>query len=285
MDYYEILGVGKNATQDEIKKAYRKLALKWHPDKNKSKEAEAKFKEINKAYEVLSDPKKRSMYDQYGASAFEHGSSGFGSEGFSGQGPFTYTYTTGGSSPFGNVDFGGFSDPFEIFEQFFGFKSAGSSRRSRRDIYQITIEFEEAIKGVSKQVVIKGKSKKIKIPAGVNDGSRVRFSDFDIIVNVKPSSIFKRQGQDIIYEKEITLVQAVLGGVIEVPLPEGGNIKVKVKPGTKSGSMLRLRGKGVPYIHSNSRGDMYIVFKVRIPQKLTHKGKQLLMELEKEIVE
>jgi len=139
MDYYEILGVGKNATQDEIKKAYRKLALKWHPDKNKSKEAESKFKEINKAYEVLSDPKKRARYDQYGPSVFEHGPDG---SGFSGQGPFTYTYTTTGQSPFGNVDFGGFSDPFEIFEQFFGFKSAGT-RRTRRDVYQITIDFKE----------------------------------------------------------------------------------------------------------------------------------------------
>src|SRR3989344_9484383 len=122
-DYYQILGVSKTASVGEIKKAYRKLALMYHPDKNKSKDAEAKFKEITKAYEVLSDSQKRQAYDQFGHSAFEQGFAGgqgpFGGFGQAGrQGPFTYTYTTSGSRDFG-FDFGGFSDPFEIFEQFF----------------------------------------------------------------------------------------------------------------------------------------------------------------------
>jgi len=122
-DYYEILGVSKNSPQDEIKKAYRKLALKWHPDRNKTKEAAEKFSEINKAYEVLSDVKKRETYDQYGAAAFERGAAGGPGQNYTHQqGPFSYSYTTSGSggNPFEGVDFGGFSDPFEIFEQFFG---------------------------------------------------------------------------------------------------------------------------------------------------------------------
>src|SRR5690242_8849639 len=125
-DYYQVLGITKSASADEIKKAYRKLALQYHPDRNKTKEADAKFKEVTKAYEVLSDPQKRQTYDQYGAAAFEQGGFGGGQGpfgGFGGQqsgqyGPFTYTYTGNGNGP--DFDFGGFSDPFEIFEQFFG---------------------------------------------------------------------------------------------------------------------------------------------------------------------
>ena len=281
MDYYETLGIGKNATQSEIKTAYRKLALKWHPDKNKSKEAVEKFKKINEAYEVLSDPKKKSLYDQYGSAAFK---GGVGNTGAYREGPFTYTYTTSGEgSPFGNVDFGGFSDPFEIFEQFFGFNSA-RRRQSRRSLYEITITFEEAVKGVEKNVVIKGKSKKIKIPAGIDNGSRVRFSDFDILVKIKNNTAFRRKGQDVFYEKEISLSKAILGGIVEVPTPDGEKIKIKVHSGTKPNSMLRLREKGIPYIHSSSRGDMYVVFKIAIPEKLTRKGKELLEELEGEII-
>ena len=144
-DFYEILGVSKNASSEEIKKAYRKQALQWHPDRNKSEGANEKFKGINKAYEILSDSKKKEAYDQYGESAFQSGS-GFGAQGSTGRyGPFTYTYTTSGggdggsqSSGFEGFDFGGFSDPFEIFEQFFGFQSPfsrGGRRQRQRDVY------------------------------------------------------------------------------------------------------------------------------------------------------
>jgi len=156
-DFYEILGVSKTASAEEIKRAYRKLALKWHPDKNKSADAEEKFKEINQAYEVLSNPQKRRQYDQFGQSAFSGGFSG----GFGGQtrtyrsGPFTYTYTTG-NIPFENFDF---SDPFEIFEQFFGGGAFGH-RRPAKPHYTLSISFDEAMKGVEKTVVIQGKEHK-----------------------------------------------------------------------------------------------------------------------------
>ncbi|MGB9707466.1 MAG: DnaJ C-terminal domain-containing protein [Microgenomates group bacterium] len=284
-DYYEILGVSRNASLDEIKAAYRKQALKWHPDRNKSPEATEKFKQINKAFEVLSDPKKREIYDQYGEAAFERGGfAGAGPQTYTyREGPFTYTYTTsGGGFPF-DFDFEGFSDPFEIFEQFFGFQSPFSrARRQRRDLYETTLTFDEAVKGVEKEVVIKGETKKIKIPAGVDDGTRIRFSDFDLRVKVLPHRFFKREGQDIYYEKEISYPQAVLGAVVDVPTIDG-NVKLKIRPGTQPGTMIRLRGKGVSYPHSNRRGDQYVILKVKIPEKISSKAKKILQELEKEL--
>lgn len=282
-DYYEILGVSKNATLDEIKAAYRKQALKWHPDRNKSKEAEKKFKEINKAFEVLSDSKKRAIYDQYGEAAFERRETPGSAGGYYQQGPFrVYTNFRGDFSDFG-FDFEGFSNPFEIFEQFFGFQSPFSHRSSsRREIYQTTIDFEEAVKGVEKEVVIKGKRKRIKIPAGVDDDSRIRFSDFDLIINIKPHPLFKRQGQDIYLEKEISYPLAVLGGVVEVETIDG-KLKLKVRPGTQAGTMVRLQGKGIPHLHSFRRGDQYVIFKIKVPEKISSKGKKLLEELKKEL--
>ena len=282
-DYYEILGVSKNATQEEIKAAYRKQALKWHPDRNKSPEATKKFKEINKAFEVLSDQKKREIYDQYGEAAFERGAypGGAASGQYYQQGPFRVYTNFGGDFSGFDFDFEGFSDPFEIFEQFFGFQSPFSrARRQRREVYQTTIDFEEGVKGITKEVVIKGQRKKIKIPAGIDDGTRIRFSDFDLIVNVRPHPFFKRQGQDIYLEKEISYSQAALGGVVEVPTIDG-KVKIKVRPGTQSGSMVRLRGQGIPYPHSSSRGDQYIIFKIKVPQKVSPQAKKLLEELEK----
>jgi len=210
-DYYETLGVGKSATADEIKKAYRKLALEYHPDRNKTKEGEAKFKEVTKAFEVLSSPEKRQQYDQFGHQAFEQGAGqgpfggggpfgGFGQQG--GQhGPFTYTYSTGGAG-----DFGGFSDPFEIFEQFFG----GGFGRQRRPAYSITINFDEAVHGTEKNVTIDGKSQKIKIPAGVDRGSRIRFDNYDVVVDVMPDKRFQREGYDIVSDQELSFAQAAL---------------------------------------------------------------------------
>lgn len=282
-DYYEILGVSRNASLDQIKAAYRKQALKWHPDRNKSKEAVEKFKEINKAYEVISDPKKRAIYDQYGESAFKNEGVGSAGGSYYQQGPFRVYTNFGGDFSNFDFDFEGFSDPFEIFEQFFGFQSPFSRRsRQRRDVYQTTIDFEEAVKGIEKELVVKGKRKTIKIPAGVDNGSRIRFSDFDLIVDVRPHPLFKRQGQDIYLEKEISYPLAVLGGVIEVDTIDG-KLKLKVKSGTQSGAAVRLQGKGVPYLHSSRRGDQYIVFKIKIPQKISSRAKKLLEELEKEV--
>jgi DnaJ-class molecular chaperone len=284
-DYYSLLGVSKNASPDEIKAAYRKKALEWHPDRNKSAGAAEKFKEVNKAYEVLSDPKKKEMYDQFGHEAFErNGGGGNAGYGGYGQGPFTYTYTSnGGGNPF--EGFEGFSDPFEIFEQFFGFRSpysGGGRRAPRRQVYQIEISFEEAVAGVEKEASVDGKNKKLKIPAGVNDGTQIRFSDFDLIVRVRPHHIFKRDGQDIYLEKNISYPSAVLGGTVEV-LTLNGSLKLKVRPGTQSGTTVRLRGEGIVYPNTSRKGDQYVVYRVHIPEKVSGKAKKLLEELSKEL--
>lgn len=288
-DYYEILGVSKNATGDELKRAYRKLALEWHPDRNKSKEATEKFKEINEAYEILSNSEKKVAYDQFGHAAFEQG--GMGSSPFGGgfgqgqtykQGPFTYTYYNNGS-PFDGVDLGGFSDPFELFEQFFGGSSpfGGGRTRHRRSTYSLTIDFMEAVKGVQKEVEMNGRRTKIKIPAGVDDGSRIRFDDFDIVVDVTPDKTFKRDGYDVVVEAPVSFPKAVLGTVIEAPTIDGP-VKLKIPSGTQPNAVIRLRGKGIPYVRGSGRGDEYIRIRITVPTKLSHKQRELLDEFEKD---
>jgi DnaJ-class molecular chaperone len=281
-DYYQILGISKNATAADIKKAYRKLALEYHPDRNKGKEAEEKFKEVNKAYEVLSDPGKRQTYDQFGAAAFEQGGptgqgpfGGFGQQG--GQyGPFTYTYTTSGGAQ--GFDFGGFSDPFEIFEQFFGGASP-FGRAQRRTTYSLTISFMEAVKGVAKRVHLGNKIQTIKIPAGVDDGSRIRFGDYDVIIDVTPDRRFRRQGYDVISEEEITFPQAALGDTIEVETVQGA-VKIRIPSGTQSETLIRLRGKGVKMLRGSGYGDHYVRIKVTIPKNLSSHQKELLKEFD-----
>jgi len=284
-DYYEVLGVNKNASEAEIKTAYRKQALKWHPDRNKSAEATAKFKEINKAFEVLSDPKKKELYDQYGASAFEKG--GFGGQGqgsnFYQDGPFKVYTNFGGESSFNNFDFGGFTDPFEIFEQFFGFQSPFSGRKAkRRDVFQINLTFDEAVKGIEKETVIKGERRKIKIPAGVDNGTRIRFSDFDLQVNIKSHPYFKREGQDIYLEKDISYPTAVVGGVVNIETIHG-SLNLRIRPGTKSGTTIRLQGEGIPYPHSHQKGDQYTILRIKVPERISPKTRKILEELQSEI--
>ena len=279
-DFYSVLGVSKNATSQEIKTAYRKLALKWHPDKNKSSEADAKFKEINKAYEVLSDTKKRDTYDQYGESAFKGGAAGGQSYSYN-QGPFSYTYSSQGGNPFENIDFGGFSNPFDIFEEFFGFHSP-NSRANRKKLFSIELDFEEAVHGVEKMVHIENKNQKIKIPAGVADGNRIRFSNFDLEVRVRDHHLFRREGQDIYINKEISFRQAVLGDVIEVETLDKP-LKIKVRKGTQPGTIIRLRGVGVVYPNTNHKGDEYVILKIKIPDRASSKAKKLLEQLEEEL--
>lgn len=287
-DYYEILGVSKSASPEELKKAYRKMALEYHPDRNKSAGASEKFKEINEAYEILSNPEKKAAYDQFGHDAFAPGGMGAGGPfaGGSGQGrtyrsgPFTYTYYTsgeGGGTPF-EFDFGGFSDPFEIFEQFFGGASP-FAREPRKSVYSLTINFMEAVKGCEKEVEMDGKRKKLKIPAGVSDGSRVRFSDFDLVVSILPDEIFHRQGDDLIIELPLSFTQAALGEIISVPTVDGP-IKLHIQPGTQSGALIRLRGKGAPHLRGSGRGDQYVRLQVEVPKNLSHKQKELLREFE-----
>lgn len=279
--YYDVLGVSKGATAAQIKAAYRKLALKWHPDRNKESGAEDKFKEINQAYEVLSDSKKKQMYDQVGHDNFNArgGNSASGGNPFGGQnggGPFTYTYSSSGGNPFEGV---GGADPFDIFEQFFGFGSQ-QGRRPPHPVYQIDITFEEAVTGVTKTFEISKERKTIKIPAGVDSGSRIRFSDFDISVQVRPSRDFKREGQDVYVEFPLSLKIAILGGEVTVPSLDKKGIKLKVRAGTQPNSAVRLAGKGLAYPNSSRHGDQYVIFKIKIPERLTGRQKELIEELD-----
>jgi len=281
-DYYQILGVAKSASADEIKKAYRKLALQFHPDKNKTKEADAKFKEVTKAYEVLSDAQKKQTYDQFGAAAFEQGSPGPGGPfgggfGQGGQyGPFTYSYSSNG----GNADFGGFSDPFDIFEQFFGGASP-FGRRQQREVYSLKIDFMEAVKGTQKKVDLGGKIQTIKIPAGVDDGSRVRFGDADVIINVVADKRFKREGYDVISEQGLSFAQAALGAETNIETVEG-KVKLKIPQGTQPETVIRLRGKGITHVRGSGKGDHYVRIKIVIPKNLSGKQKAILEEFEAE---
>jgi len=282
-DYYEVLGLHKSVSAAEIKASYRKLALQWHPDRNKASNANEKFKEINEAYAVLSDPKKKETYDQFGHSAFAPGA-GQGPQGnpFAGggfrQGPFTYSYSTGGED---------FIDPFEIFEQFFGGGFSGRGGRTHRPhpAYELSIDFMDAMHGATKEIhVPRGEAgegsmrKTIKIPAGVDTGSRIRFDDFDIVLEVRPSHQYKREGDDLIVEQNITFSQAALGAVVDVPTIDEP-VKIRIQPGTQPGTMIRLHGKGVPHVRGSGRGDEYVKINLHIPTHLTHRQRELLEEL------
>lgn len=290
-DYYDILGVSKGASSDEIKKAYRKQAIEWHPDKHKDNKeaAEKRFKEINEAYQILSDSQKRQAYDQFGHSAFSPGGAPGGFGGFGGfggggaqsgrWGPFTYTYTSTGDgqgSPFAGFDFG---DPFEIFEQFFG--GGSPFRAARIPRYSITVDFMEAIEGVEKEVEIEGKKRTIKIPSGVDEGSRINFGDFILSINVRPDKLFERDGADIYVNLSIPFSLAALGGQIEVPTVDG-EVKLKIRSGTQPGTMMRLRGKGAPNLRGRGRGDEYVRLSVAVPEKLNRNQKRLVNDLQDE---
>lgn len=281
-DYYQILGVSKTASADDIKKAYRKLALEYHPDRNKTKEAGGKFKEVTTAYEVLSNEGKRKTYDQVGHAGFEQGGFGgaqgggpFGGAQGGQYGPFSYTYSNNNQG--GGFDFGGSTDPFDIFEQFFGGQSP-FGQRAQRDVYSLRISFQEAVKGVEKQVTINGKSQKIKIPQGVDSGSRIRFGDYDVVIDVAADRKFARQGYDIISEIEISFPQAALGDEISVETIEKP-VKIRIPPGTQPETLIRLAGRGVKRLRGSGHGDHYVRIKIVIPQKLTRQQKELLEEL------
>lgn len=283
-DYYDILGVAKSATEAELKSAYRKMALKWHPDRNQDKkeESERQFKEINEAYQVLSDPKKKQMYDQLGHSAFEQsggGAAGGGggnpfAGGFRQGGPFTWSYTnaSGGQQP--DFDVG---DPFEIFEQFFG--GGFGQGQARRPRYSLSIEFEEAVRGVTKTVEIDKKKHTIKVPAGASDGTRIRFDNFDITINVRPHTSIRRDGYDLFIDEQISFTTATLGGTVAVEIFDT-KIKLKVRPGTQSHTMVRLRGEGVPRLQQSGKGDLYVRLIVVVPEKLSREQKQQLEQLQ-----
>ena len=291
-DYYEVLGVSKNASDDEIKKAYRKLAVKYHPDKNPGdKEAEAKFKEINEAHDVLSDKQKRARYDQFGHAGV--GGAGFGG-GASGN-PFQ-----GGAFNFNgqsfNFDFGGGSAFDDILGSLFGFGAGGARRPRRGADYQtsVTLTFEEAVFGTTKTISTDGGEIKVKIPAGIDDGMSIRLrgkggpapeggsepGDLYVRVRVKSHKSLTREGSIILSEQKIDMVDAALGCEIEV-LTVDGPVTMKVPAGTQSGTPFKLSGHGVPFRADGDRGPHIVTVIVETPKNLSRKQKELLEEFKK----
>ncbi len=346
-DYYEVLGVSRSANDDEVKKAFRRLAKQYHPDANKEQGAEARFIEINEAYEVLSDPQKRAAYDRFGHAGVENGAgAGFG-------------------------DFAGFGNISDIFETFFSGTSSSQRRTGSQrgaDLrYDMTITFEEAVFGCQKEIELprwetctncrgsgaqpgtstsrcsacqgtgeirrvqqsifgqfvnvtmcercRGEGRVIttpcekcrgqgrvrntrrevvNIPAGVDDGINVRVTgagevssrggtpgNLYVILTVKPHPFFKRQGNDIIYELPITFTQAALGAEVDVPTVDGKNTALKIPPGTQSNRSFRLKGLGVPVVHSSARGDQHVIVKIVTPTNLNARQKELLEEFDR----
>lgn len=288
-DYYKILGVDRKASDDEIRKAYRKLAKQYHPDYNpNNKQAEDRFKEINEAYEVLSDAKKRSHYDRVGSDFSSWQRRG-------GQGDFWRQY--GGGFPGGaNVNMddlndmfggGGFSD---FFQTIFGMGGARQASRSQPRGYQqeLQISLEEAYKGTTRLIQSTGKQKKVRIPAGVRTGSKVRVAgagpdglDLYLIVQVADDNRFERRGNDLHTTATVDVFTAVLGGEAEVDTL-GGKIKLNIPAGTQPEQVFRLAGRGMPHVKNQKEtGDLFVKVKVQIPKYLSAKQRELLEEVSK----
>ncbi len=349
-DYYATLGVAREASADELKKAYRKLAMQYHPDRNPGdKTAEARFKDVNEAYEILKDEQKRAAYDRYGHAAFEQGA---------GAGPF------GGGFGF---ETGGLNDIFDqMFGQFMGGRGGQARTRAGNDIrHAVEIDLAEAFTGIKIPVRIntrvacdacagtgsqdrgrstdtcptcqghgkvrsqqgfflverscptchgtgrvvrnpcrvchgsgtvqRERSLQVQIPAGVEDGTRIRLpaegeaggpggtpGDLYVHVAVRPHPIFQRDQASLLMRVPVRMSTAALGGEVEVPTIEGGKTKVKIPPGTQTGDQFRLRGKGFSVLRSTARGDMFIQVAVETPQNLTRRQRELLEEFDAE---
>jgi curved DNA-binding protein len=291
IDYYKILGVEKNATQQEIRKAFRKQAKKYHPDINKDDpHAQEKFQAINEANEVLSDPEKRKKYDEYGEN-WKH------AQEYEAQ-RRNYDSQTRNNDRFGGYEYGKFAsgDDFSsFFEELFGSRFSREKRNSRGHDYQTTLSLTlRDILATHKQVInVAGKNIRITIPAGIADGQKIRLKgygapspdatsngDLYITFNIEPDNIFTRKGNNLFTDIKIDLYTALLGGEAIVPTLEG-NVRMQIKAGTLPDSKLRLRGKGVPeYKNENSRGDLIVNVKVEFPA-LNDRQKELLRQMRK----
>ncbi|MCC2236439.1 DnaJ C-terminal domain-containing protein [Bacteroides hominis] len=306
IDYYKILGVDKNASQDDIKKAFRKLARKYHPDLNPNDpSAKDKFQEINEANEVLSDPEKRKKYDEYGehwkhADEFEAqkkarqhaGAGGGGFSGFGGDGG-SYWYSSDGEG-FSGGDAGGFSD---FFESMFGHRGGGgrggSGFRGQDFNAELHLSLRDAAQTHKQVLNVNGKQVRITIPAGVADGQVIKLKgyggegvnggpagDLYITFRIAEDPVFKRLGDDLYVDVEVDLYTAVLGGEKVVDTLEG-KVKLKIKPETQNGTKVRLKGKGFPiYKKEGQFGDLIVTYSVKIPTSLTDRQKELFRELQ-----
>jgi molecular chaperone DnaJ len=268
-DYYELLGVKKTASEEELKKAYRGLAKKYHPDKNKgNKEAEAKFKEVSEAYAVLSDKEKRAQYDRLGREAFGPGGAnpfaGFDFSQFmggSGGGRGRRAGARGGRST--TIDF------TDIFGDLFGGGGGGFEAAPEPELQaELTIDFRDAILGNTMALTVNGDRINVKIPEGIGNGQKIRVPrkgqpPIQITVHVKPHPFFERKGDDIHVELPITVGEAIRGADVDVPTLHG-SVRMRIPPGTQSGRTLRLTGKGVKK-KSGSAGDQYVRLQVVIP--------------------
>jgi curved DNA-binding protein len=312
IDYYKILGVNKNATQDEIRAAYRKLARKHHPDLNPNdKEANKKFQQINEANEVLSDPDKRKKYDQYGkdwqhAEAFEKAQQSAGSRSRRSQGAYSGGGFEGFSGGFGGGGASGFEDGSEFsdfFESLFGRGSSsgasGSSRsRSRfrgQDLQaELHLSLADAYRTHQQVLTVNGKNIRITIPAGVENGQVIKLKghgspgvndgpDGDLYITfvIEEDPRFRREGNDLHEKFPLDLYTAVLGGEITIDTL-GGKVKLKIRPETQNGTVMRLKGKGFPiYKKEGQYGDLYLTLEIKIPENLSEKEKVLFKELAK----
>ena len=308
-DYYKILEVPRSADGKEIKKAFRRLARKYHPDVNKDdKAAEEKFKEINEAYEVLSDPEKRRMYDKFGNEWSRYQQAGGRPEDFDWS---RWTGTApGGGRPgyvqYGDLDDlqglfgGGFSD---FFQQLFGAGStspfgggrSGYARSRKGQNYEqpVTITLQEAYQGTKRILQLQGRRLEVKIPRGATTGTRVRIAgagaagvrggvsgDLYLVVEVQPDARFERRGDDLHTEVPVGLYVALLGGEVAVPTLSGRSVMLHIPPETQNGKVFRLRGKGMSHLGNvRQHGDLYARVQVQLPQHLTEKERQLFAEL------
>jgi curved DNA-binding protein len=289
-DYYQILGVSKNAEADEIKKAYRKLAMKYHPDKNPgSKTAEEKFKEINEAYDVLSDSKKRELYNQMGKDYNSYQKEGGTPNAYNWQQWYQ-------QNPNANeVDMNDFEDMFgfsEFFRTFFGGASTGTRRSTRRAVqpeaYEqpVSVTIQEAMRGTTRLLQIGNRRIEVKIPLGVQSGTKIRMagqgpqkSDLYLVMDVVSDGQFEVQGNDIHTETTIDLYTAVLGGETSVHTPVR-NVLLKIPTGTQPGQNFRLAGQGIPYLRNpRLSGDLYVKIKVQLPRQLSAQQRGLFEQL------
>ena len=311
-DYYKILGVSKSASPEEIKKAYRKLALKYHPDRNKGdKSAETMFKEISEAYAVLSDSEKKKQYDMFGAEGFHNKFSQedifkgfdfntifkeFGFEG-GGGGQNVFNQFFGGTGGRGHCRFNNAGAPFGSSSC--GFQTGAKHIKGQDMIYDLYLSLEE-LSTTTKKVIsynIDGhtESVSVNIPAGISEGKKLRLKekghpgpyggprgDLYVRIRVLDHPLFRRVNDDLYIKKQLKFSEAVLGAVIEVPTIDQKMLKLKIPPGTQNNAKFRLKGYGLPHMRGKNKGDAYVEISVMIPKALNEKQKELVQSLSKE---